>query len=95
MKNEDRVWKTKDGRKLRLGDMDTDHLKNAARYARKAWRKLERQALSAIAYAGSAPDGAADAAEAEADGLGEQAIRHRLWEGAFLKELKRRGVELR
>lgn len=45
--DEDRMWVTKDGRYLRLGEMTTDHLRNAADMLRqdaRQWRQMVEDA---------------------------------------------------
>lgn len=57
-------WKTKDGRFLRPIDMESSHLVNCLYMILRAERhQLYLDSCSAIEYAGSAPDGAAMAAE--------------------------------
>jgi hypothetical protein len=64
------VWVTRDGRRLKPRAMRTSHLIAAIRLA--AWRCRRRMlsdGLDALAYASSAPDGAAYAAEGAAQEL--------------------------
>lgn len=78
-------WQTKEGRLLLPEEMETSHIFNAlnmlARLARKVYlqqaRELHDRSLDAIAYAGTAPDGAAMAAESEAQHMAEQAHEYR------------------
>lgn len=77
------TWITKDGREMEPRKMETAHLLNCVRMmmrvaavqmTRERWRMLE-DSLSALAYAGGAPDGAAMAAEGESDALMDKAHR--------------------
>jgi hypothetical protein len=60
-------WKTRDGRTLAPSEMSTEHLKNAIAMLRRQGKVTHGELLSMIAYAGSAPDGAAMAVEQEID----------------------------
>lgn len=64
-------WKCKDGRELDIKDMETSHLKNAVAMLRRKGVVTPDEYFSCLAYAcsGDTPDGAAMAAEAEADGM--------------------------
>ena len=58
-------WITKDGRVLKPSEMTTEHLQNAIAMMRREGRITPGELLDMIAYAGSAPDGAALAVERE------------------------------
>lgn len=64
------VWTKRDGTKVAIAKMTDSHVWNTYRMLVKAnQRHCNDLALAALGYAGSAPDGAAMAAESEADWL--------------------------
>lgn len=94
-------WKTRDGRLLTPEEMETSHLEAAlAMVDGRIRRHLQRVALSALIYAGSAPDGAADAAReaseecltimCDPEALRNEGCRLSPIANAMNKELKRR-----
>jgi len=86
----DAIWTTKDGTEIRVSDMETSHLRNAKAFVLRQADALEHAAWSAFDYAWSAPDGAAIAAELEADAALEVARSARHWAEVFSRELDAR-----
>ncbi len=84
------LWATRDGRYLPVCDMTVGHLRNAARWATTHAENCYDLAAHALSYASSAPDGAAYAAEGEANSLRDEAVNLSLWSDLFTKELERR-----
>jgi hypothetical protein len=90
---EDWVWQTRDGRRIRLGDMGEAHLRNAIRMLDRLHAACDDSSLSALAYAAGAPDGAAFAAEREAYELQDKGYAAWAWGSLMRLELRRRGLE--
>jgi hypothetical protein len=68
-------WRCHDGRVLYIREMGSQHIVNSLHMMQRVQRiHLMQGSLSALAYAGSAPDGAAMAAEGEADHMMDQAL---------------------
>lgn len=95
------TWTTRDGTVWPVRNMTDAHLLNTIRYLRRTHQaRCRTTAMSADAYSCTAPDGAADCAEAEAKGLYDLAddscdAAVSLGEPRFatmLREAKRRGL---
>lgn len=71
----DIIWTTKDGTKIRLGDMETSHLDNCAKMLKRQAESNEYNAMSAWSYSGG--DMAEYYASQEGDGLMDKALRQR------------------
>lgn len=79
-------WQTRDGRLLDPEEMETSHIRNALnmliRVGRRAYLERamnsHRWSLDALAYASSAPDGAAMAAESASEEFSEDFCRFRV-----------------
>lgn len=92
------TWKTKDGIKIPIRELDDNHLKNIiAQLRRNARKQMDRLEYELLAYADGAPDGASMAAESEAMHLVDMDVDEWLegnctqWK-ALNKEAQRRGI---
>lgn len=90
----DPEWRTKDGRKIRVSAMTDQHVLNTARFCRRQSASLMRDSFRAGAYASTAPDGAAMAAESEANAAMDQAFAYLAWAAYLEKVAKARGLTL-
>lgn len=85
----DIVWVCRDGRKLRVADMTTEHLHNAQRMKRVA--ALHFKELNILScYIISAPEGAGAAAESEVSTYVDAYVGAAAWLTIFKRELDRR-----
>lgn len=94
------TWRTRDGEEVAVRDLEDSHLKNVA------WLLQRRAAAYKVAlwfdtmgYSESAPDGAAMAAESEAEALDEMdphEVALMTWPvyGEVVREAERRGLDL-
>ena len=85
--NDDKIWKTRDGREIPVGLMTDDHLKNTFKMLKRRNFQRKSTILNCLAYAATAPDGAAMAAEAEAS-----AMRYNPQAVYIFDEVERRGL---
>jgi len=95
------VWTTKSGQTMRFRDMEDSHLLNAIRMLRRNYQRqmLHEALVCDNAYPDGEPDGAAMAAQSEANYAFEEADEQQDIEqhlpifGGLLKELERRKLE--
>lgn len=102
MRKQTKQWTMRDGRKIRVCDMDDKHLCNAIRLIRRvSAKRAYALAATALLYARDAPDGAAMAAEDAADQLlamdsmdaAEEFDESGLY-AAMMDDAERRGLEV-
>lgn len=86
------IWKTRGGDEIDVRDMTDNHIRNALNMCKGRASALSSLADRACAYAMDAPDGAAMAAEQEADYAMDEAGKALIWVRIFKQELERRGI---
>ncbi len=85
----DRIWRTRDHREIRLGDMKESHIRNAYRMIKRQGYTSAEHLLSMLVTAPPSGDMAQVAWAAELDAMGPSTD----WLDAFVAELKRRGLD--
>jgi hypothetical protein len=95
------TWRTKSGKVIPIAEMEDGHLLNTIRLLQRTYARVcLTVSLEASGYAATAPDGAAMAAESEADQLMEEAEEQenigKEYPSFFplLTEAARRGLDL-
>lgn len=86
------AWKTRDGREIPLGEMETSHVENSRLMCLRNAARVFRSILPMSKYCETAADGAALAVESE---IAEEAQRFAFlhgWARALGQELTRRGL---